>query len=153
MNERGHGENRKESLVKVLSETIRQHGFLDLWSIYVSERAIYPSSLYAQADIIQQRIHPDHIILHRRQRNKHLRQPLEVGRKRHSAKGGQRNPGARVGVLVRILVLVRDAGGAGAFVTDEEDGAAVCVAGFGAVGDEAGETEGCEGEGVFGASG
>lgn len=79
--------------------------------------------------------------------------PLKFFGKRHSAKGRQRNPRSQFCVLIRILVLVRHAGGAGPLVSDEEDGAAVRVAGFGAVGDEAGDTEGAEREGVLWAAG
>ena len=50
------------------------------------------------------------------------------------------------------LVLVNDAGVAGALVPDEEDGAAVGVAGVDSVGDETGDAEGGEGEGVLGAA-
>ena len=101
-----------------------------------------------QTNIIQQGIHTNNIILHHRQIQKHLLQPSKTRRKRHGTKFRKRIPRHRVSVLIRILVLVDDAGVAGALVADEEDRAAVGVAGVDAVGDEAGEAEGGEGEGV-----
>ncbi len=105
-----------------------------------------------QADIVEQRIHAKDIVLHLREGNKHLREPIEILRKCHCAEGSKR-ASSWVGVLVWILVLISDARSPRTLVSHEQSGAAISIARLISVRVKAGETQGGQSECVLGIPG
>ena len=107
--------------------------------------------MYAQTDVVKQRIHPIHIVLRCCNGNKHLGEPLEIPWECYRAKRSRRPSSGNV--LIRILVLVCGACSPRSLVSHEQNGAAISVTCQISVHNETGQTQGCEGECILGPPG